>query len=96
MVAKAKLSRRLFVKSAVMLVGGAALEGVRPSPATAQTKLSKAAVKYQTKPNGEKECDDCIQFVPGASADAMGTCKVVEGEISPHGYCIAFVAKKAG
>ncbi|HTP48075.1 MAG TPA: high-potential iron-sulfur protein [Casimicrobiaceae bacterium] len=78
-----------------MLIGGAAL-GAQIQPAAAQTKLGKAAVKYQSTPSNGKDCDDCMQFVPGKTADAMGTCKVVEGSISPHGYCIAFVAKAPG
>jgi hypothetical protein len=34
-----------------------------------------------------------MQFIPGATPKANGTCKVVEGVISPHGYCIAFTPK---
>jgi hypothetical protein len=40
-----------------------------------------------------KDCDDCSQFVPGATPDAPGTCRIVEGAISPHGHCIAFTPK---
>jgi hypothetical protein len=37
-----------------------------------------------------------MQFMPGASATAPGSCKVIpnDTEISPHGYCMAW-AKKA-
>lgn len=59
----------------------------------ADTKLAKAAVKYQDKPNAGKDCDDCLQFIPGAAPRANGKCKVVEGDISPHGYCAAFTPK---
>ena len=45
------------------------------------------AMKYQDKPNGDMHCSNCMQFVPPAS------CKVVEGVISPNGYCIAWVKK---
>ncbi len=81
------------MRVAATLAGGAALEGVHPLPARAQQKLSKAAVKYQTTPNGSKDCDDCLQFIPGKTANSEGACKVVEGSISAHGYCIAWVAK---
>jgi hypothetical protein len=40
-----------------------------------------------------KDCDDCSQFVPGKTARDLGTCKIVEGEINPHGHCIAFTPK---
>ncbi|HET8584564.1 MAG TPA: hypothetical protein VFM89_02395 [Casimicrobiaceae bacterium] len=44
-------------------------------------------MKYQDHPDGDKKCSECMQFVP------PGSCKVVEGTISPNGYCIAFVKK---
>jgi hypothetical protein len=56
-------------------------------------KLSKTAVKYQDEPKAGKDCDDCIQFVPGKTPAARGTCKVVEGDISLRGYCNAFTPK---
>jgi hypothetical protein len=86
-------SRRLLMQSAAVLASGALLEGIGIQATAAQTKLSKAAVKYQDKSTEGKDCDDCAQFVPGKRAGAAGTCKVVEGSISPHGYCVAFVAK---
>ena len=59
-------------------------------------KLSKADVQYRDQPNAGKDCDDCIQFVPGASPRTTGSCKVVEGSITPHGYCLAFTPKPSG
>lgn len=87
-------SRRLLLKSAV--VGGLAaipLIAVRESIAAA--KAPKAAMQYQDTPHGKDECDDCLQFIPGSAASAPGTCKVVDGAINPHGWCIAFVRKPA-
>jgi hypothetical protein len=34
-----------------------------------------------------------MQFVPGPKPDANGTCKVVDGPISPNGWCVAYVKK---
>jgi hypothetical protein len=87
------ISRRWFVKSAALLAGGAAMTALHSRPAAAQQKVSQAAMQYQGTPNGTKECANCLQFVPGKTADANGSCKVVEGSISPHGYCIAWAAK---
>jgi hypothetical protein len=88
-------ARRSLMKKAVMFIAGMSalplLEIMRN--ARAEGKLAKADVKYQDRPNAGKDCDDCLQFIPGASADASGTCKVVEGVISPHGYCAAFTRK---
>jgi hypothetical protein len=44
-------------------------------------------MKYQDKANGDMRCDNCMQFV------APSSCKVVDGTISPSGYCIAWVKK---
>jgi hypothetical protein len=53
-------------------------------------KLAKADVKYQDTPNSGKDCDDCIHFIPDANRAGRGTCKVVAGPVSSHGYCLAF------
>jgi hypothetical protein len=44
-------------------------------------------MKYQDKPNGTSECDNCQHFQPPKS------CAIVEGDISPKGWCIAWVKK---
>lgn len=57
--------------------------------ATAQQKLPKALVQYQDSPKGSQKCLVCLHFQP---PDA---CAIVEGPISPEGWCVAF-APKAG
>ena len=54
----------------------------------------RTAFKYQNKPEGDKACRGCAQFVPGKTAKALGGCKIYPGdtEISPNGYCAAWVA----
>ncbi len=37
-----------------------------------------------------QRCVKCRQYVPGASADSCGTCKVLKGPIHPDGTCRAF------
>jgi hypothetical protein len=86
--------RRSFLRTGALLAGVAAIPLLASARnAFADGKLAKAAVKYQDKPNAGKDCDDCLQFIPGATSKANGTCKVVEGIISPHGYCAAFTSK---
>lgn len=88
------VSRRAFIGSAALLAGAAAAPGLLVSPvASAQQKVPQASVKYQDKPNGDKKCSTCLQFVPGSSPSANGACKLVEGTISPNGYCQLWVAK---
>ena len=80
------LSRRELLRRA-LLTGSVALVGaMRVRPASAQ-KASKETMKYQDKPSGDKQCSNCLQFV------APDGCKVVDGKISPQGYCIAWVKK---
>ena len=80
-----KLSRRMVLKQAIFLSGVAA-GLVTTRPAYAQ-KASKAAMKYQDKPSGTSECDNCQHFQPPSS------CAIVEGNISPKGWCLAWVKK---
>lgn len=89
--------RRALLKQgiAAAAMGTAVAAGVlKPSPASAQdVKVSKAVAMYQDKPNGKQQCASCMHFVPGKTAAANGTCKKVEGVISPHGWCGLYVAK---
>ena len=64
-----------------------------PWLARAQTKASKQAMQYQDQPKDGQTCDTCMQWEPGASAGAPGSCKVVEGPVSPKGWCVAYVKK---
>ncbi len=61
--------------------------------AIAEAKGTKAQFKYQDHPNGKQQCSGCALFIPGKTAKAAGTCKVVGGPISPHGWCTAFAPK---
>ena len=90
-----KTSRRQFQK-----VGGAALAMIPvlavSGKAMATTNAAmRTSMKYQDKPNGDKSCAGCMQFVPGKTAKDLGGCKIFAGdtEISPKGYCVAWVAK---
>ncbi len=87
-------ARRNAVKTITWFIGAAALGSLVPGrPARAQAKIAKASVSYQEVAKGDKDCDDCLQFIPGSAEAAPGTCKIVEGPISPHGYCLAFTPK---
>jgi hypothetical protein len=84
-----QIPRRQFLK-----MGGAALAMIpvmvvsgRANAAT--NAATRASFKYQGKPEGEKSCANCAQFVP------PGGCKIMPGdtEISPQGYCIGWAKK---
>jgi High potential iron-sulfur protein len=87
--------RRHFLK-----LGGAALAAIPVMVISARSEAAtnaqmRAALKYQDKPVDGKSCSGCMQFVPGKDAKAPGGCKVMQGdtEISPNGYCSAWVKK---
>ncbi|MHB1215127.1 MAG: high-potential iron-sulfur protein [Thiobacillus sp.] len=54
----------------------------------APAKLSKASVQYQTEPKGDQSCANCLHFVAESN-----TCKLVEGDISPNGWCAIWTKK---
>jgi hypothetical protein len=57
------------------------------SQAAAQQKVSQELAKYQATPKDKQRCDGCASF------QAPNACKVVEGDISPSGWCQLFVPK---
>jgi hypothetical protein len=85
------VTRRTFVQGAVMLPALAGLLTAR-APADA-SKASQVQMHYQTTPKDGMHCSLCKFFIPGQDAQANGTCQVVDGSISPNGYCIAYTAK---
>ncbi len=81
------------MKRRTLLSGVALLPLLAAIPKAIAAKLSKDDVKYQDQPKAGKDCDDCLQFVPDATRKGVGTCKVVAGAVSAHGYCLAFTPK---
>ena len=91
---KSGISRRHF-----LLRSGAALMGLAALPlltrtAVAQGKMSKQVAAYQDMPKNGEECSTCRFFIPPQGGAKTGTCQIVEGDISPTGYC-KFYAKKS-
>lgn len=85
------LSRRTFLGGVVVLP---ALAGLLAAPARADgSKASQESMHYQSSPKDGMQCSGCNFFIAGKDAASDGTCKVVEGSISPHGYCMAYNAK---
>jgi len=84
-------SRRNMLK-----LGAAALAMIPVVSIAAKNDAMRASMKYKDTPEGDKNCANCIQFVPGKTATDMGGCKIFPGdtEVSPKGYCVAW-AKKA-
>jgi hypothetical protein len=78
------LNRRTLVAGAL-----AATPFLAAGSAGAGTKVSQDAVHYQMSPNNGRDCDDCAHFA------APGACKLVDGAISPKGWCRLWTKKAA-
>ena len=84
-VIKSINSRRAFLRlSTICLVAAPGLAAVGTAHAN---KADKVDLAYRDKPGaGGKSCSTCASFV------APKGCKVVDGEISTQGWCIAYSA----
>ena len=92
-VRSAQLSRRFLLRSVAFAAGGAAILNTTAAvnrTQAAPTKVAQKIVAYQDTPKGAQRCDNCTQFEPAAS------CKVVEGNINPAGWCKVYVKAPAG
>jgi len=72
---------------------GSAAPDSSPTPsavatAPAAAKVSQASVQYQNQPKGEQKCSGCLHFIAGSNS-----CKLVEGQISPDGWCALWAQK---
>ncbi|MEO9171353.1 MAG: high-potential iron-sulfur protein [Candidatus Baltobacteraceae bacterium] len=85
-------SRKEVLQQLIVLPALAGL-AVIGATSIADAKSPKSQFKYQSKPHGSQKCSGCTLFVPGKSKTANGQCKIVEGSISPNGWCTAYSAK---
>ncbi len=87
--------RRQFLKIGAAALAMIPVAVVSDRGYAATNDAMRTALKYQGKPEGDKNCSNCMQFVPGTTAKSLGTCKILPGdtEISPQGYCVAWVKK---
>ena len=79
-------SRRGFLRTGLTILAG----GVLATAARAQdadSKVEQSVVQYQTSPKDGAKCSLCVNFV------APNACKVVAGNISPEGWCVAYAPK---
>ena len=78
-------SRRAFIKTLGVVAAaascGAASGRAQEYKPQAQKKLTQAAARYQGSPKGNESCGTCPYF------EFPRSCVVVEGEISPSGWC---------
>ena len=98
-----KSSRRDFLKRiAAFATAAEATSLFAPSANSAEVKVSQSMVHYQTNPNQERKCGMCKSFIPAGKGSGLtghdgtpeaGSCKLVEGRISPMAWCILYASK---
>ena len=81
------LSRRNTILRSAAWAAGAVISLLPVRQAAA--KMAQTSVGYQTTPKGDQQCGNCSLFQP------PGSCTLVDGAISPTGWC-KFWVKKAG
>lgn len=79
-------TRRGLLRSVLSVASAVPFLGLNAGSSEAGT-MSKVAVAYQDTPHGSQRCDTCRLFKPPKS------CQVVEGSISPGGWCRLWVTK---
>lgn len=86
----AEVSRRQMLRGTAIAAGGATLLAVTLSATAVRAqaaKMSQAEATYQNTPKGDQSCGNCALFV------APSSCGVVEGTISPMGWCKLYQKK---
>jgi hypothetical protein len=96
------LSRRTWLQGLALFSAAAGVASLLGST-TAKAKATKASVHYRDSPNGMQMCHVCKFYIGGRSGMmgggmmgggmmrggmmGAGACQVVEGRISPMGWC---------
>jgi hypothetical protein len=76
--------RRLIVAGAAGILALGARASARAEEAA--QKLSQADAAYQDTPKNGQQCSECTRFQPPQG------CSVVEGKVSPRGWCKLYEA----
>ena len=87
-----RMTRRLGLTWGGRLLMGAAVSAAIGSPQiTMAAKADKRDFFYQDRPKGGKSCAGCRLF--SSAEGGKGQCAIVDGEVSPNGWCMAYSAK---
>jgi len=87
MDASVTVSRRQLLNRAIVAAAGSFAMLGMASPAMA--KMTQQTVAYQATPNNGLKCSGCALF------KAPSSCIMVDGTISPDGWCKLFAKKSS-
>lgn len=87
--------RRQFLKLGSAALAMIPVMVVSNNALAATNAPMRASLKYQDKPEGDKQCSNCLQFVPGKTPKDLGGCKLIpnDTEVAPQAYCVAWSKK---
>ncbi len=89
---KQKISRRqCLVLARTIVIGSSIGSVVSKNNVLASSKADKHDFYYQEKPKDGKNCASCKMY--STSADGNGMCSIVDGVVSPNGWCLAFTPR---
>lgn len=83
----ARVSRRDFLNIAAVGSGALFAVGLAGSAPAAPKTFSKQQAKYQPIPKNGQRCQTCALW------QAPTSCQVVEGQVSPAGWCMLYQQK---
>ena len=84
---KRPVSRRDFLNIAAAGGGALIAVGLTGSARAEAKKFSKEKAKYQPVPKNGQRCQTCALW------QSPTACQVVEGQVSPAGWCILYQPK---
>jgi hypothetical protein len=88
-----RLSRRQAFFAGARWVVLPACAGAALAPGWALgAKATKADFSYRESPKEGKSCANCRLFSPTESG--KGVCAIIDGDISPSGWCLAFSPRR--
>ena len=94
-------SRRLWLKQVSLGLASIPVITIASNAYAAKNDALRTALKYGDKPvtvaGVVQRCDNCLHWVAGTDAKALGGCKIIPGdtEISPSAHCNVWVAVPA-
>ena len=81
-------TRRCMMKATLGLAAGTAVLAVGTAARAQGQKVAQNLVQYQDHPKDGAVCKACVNWVePNA-------CTIVEGNINPQGWCVAYAPKE--
>lgn len=84
---KSRVSRRDFLNIAAVGGSGLLAAGLAKSALATPKKFSPQQAHYQPTPKSGQRCQTCALW------QAPTSCQVVEGQVSPAGWCILYQPK---